>query len=95
MVSSADGVDARREHPQMPDVVKFAVGVWHILGHIVDCQKKFGGRLLPGMALSFGDNVEHLWATIRRYNATTKYMSPAARSDFLHALVSPHVDPLL
>lgn len=75
-----------RLHPGGPSP-RFAVGPWHVLGHAAACQLKFGARLLKGMGLTFGDNIEHLWARLRRFNPFTKYMSPAARSDFFHALV--------
>lgn len=70
---------------------KFAVGPWHVLGHVADCQKLYGARVLEDMGLTFGDAIEHVWAKLRRFNGIVKYMSSAHRADFLHDLVS-HIE---
>lgn len=65
-----------------------AVGPWHVMSHVADCQEKFGSRFMKDLGLSYGDNPEHTWAEIRRFSPTIKYASPTGRKDFIQDLVS-------
>lgn len=64
-----------------------AIGPWHVKAHIAACQALFGARAQPGAGWSFGDNIEHLWAYLRRYAYMLKRMSAAGRQDLLNELV--------
>jgi hypothetical protein len=48
--------------------------------------------MIEKMGLTFGDNPEHLWAQLRRFGGLLKYMSPAARMDFLEDLVGIEIE---
>ncbi|GLC39795.1 hypothetical protein PLESTM_000942800 [Pleodorina starrii] len=67
--------------------MSFAIGPWHIKPHKPECNVCYNSRYMPGLGLTFGDLVEHLWAHIRRHWYISAYMSPAARQDFLSDLV--------
>lgn len=75
-----------RRHPggQRPT---FAVGPWHVLAHVASCQRTRGARVICGMGYTFGDNIEHLWAFLRRWAGLLRYMSSAARNDHINSLV--------
>ena len=77
-----------RTHPNDPLPAGIAVGPWHVLGHIAQCQQQYGARYMQEMGLTFGDNVEHLWAEIRGFAKLAKYMSPASRQAYIQDLVS-------
>ena len=47
-----------------------------------------GARNKDGTGLTSGDNIEHLWASIRPHSLQLKYMSAAAWQDLVLALVS-------
>ena len=64
-----------------------AVGPWHAKAHAAACQARWGARATDGSGLSFGDNIEHLWAMLRPYAYMLKRMSAAAREDFINNLV--------
>ena len=64
-----------------------AIGPWHARVHKAACQKEFGARCTENTGLSCGDNIEHLWASLRKFAHLSKYMSAAARQDFLTSLV--------
>ena len=65
----------------------FAIGPWHGPAHKGDCQDRFGARVTAGSGLSFGDNIEHVWAFVRPYALIMARMGHAARLDFLTVLV--------
>lgn len=65
-----------------------AIGPWHARVHKPACQRQFDARCTPESGLTFGDNVEHLWSTLRKTAHLLKYMSMARRQDALTALVS-------
>lgn len=65
-----------------------AVGPWHARVHKVSCQQKFGARVVENTGLTYGDNIEHLWAWLRKHAHLMKYMAPATRQDFLVVLVT-------
>ena len=67
---------------------KVAIGPWHALAHNANCQQRYGARQHPSLGLTFGDNPEHWWAELRRFNGVTKYMSEAGWRDFIQDLVS-------
>ena len=64
-----------------------AIGPWHARVHKASCQRQFGARRTPNTGLTFGDNIEHLWAAIRKHAHLLKYMSSASRQDFVTVLV--------
>lgn len=64
-----------------------AIGPWHARVHKAACQRQFGARYTADSGLTFGDNIEHLWAGIRKHAHLLKYMSSASRQDFVTALV--------
>ena len=76
----------RRLHPEQD--ITMAIGPWHARVHKAACQKEFGARCTENTGLSYGDNIEHLWASLRKFAHLSKYMSAAARQDFLTSLVS-------
>ena len=65
-----------------------AIGPWHARVHKPACQRQFGARCIPESGLTYGDNGEHLWSTLRKTAHLLKYMSMAHRQDALTALVS-------
>jgi hypothetical protein len=74
-----------RFHPGQD--MDMAIGPWHARVHKPVCQRVFGARRMPNTGLTFGDNIEHLWASLRKFSHLSKYMSDAARQDFLCTLV--------
>ena len=76
-----------RLHPKAEDV-HMAIGPWHARVHKAICQRQFGARQTPESGLTFGDNIEHLWAPLRKQSHLLKYMSKARRQDHLTTLVS-------
>ncbi len=74
-----------RFHPGQD--MDMAIGPWHARVHKPVCQRVFGARRMPNTGLTFGDNIEHLWASLRKFSHLSKYMSDAARQDFLCSLV--------
>lgn len=64
-----------------------AIGLWHARVHKPSCQRLFGARSVENTGLTFGDNIEHLWAWLRKHGHLLKYMGPANRQDFLTSLV--------
>ena len=64
-----------------------AIGPWHARVHKHACQQEFGARAVEGTGLTFGDNIEHLWAWLRKHAHLMKYMAPANRQDYLVVLV--------
>ena len=68
--------------------IAMAIGPWHARVHKAACQRQFGARRTLNTGLTFGDNIEHLWAFLRKFAHLLKYMSDAARQDFLTDLVS-------
>ncbi|EFJ42130.1 hypothetical protein VOLCADRAFT_97808 [Volvox carteri f. nagariensis] len=75
------------EELDLPAGLPFAIGPWHIRPHKPECNVRYNSRYMPGLGLTFGDLIEHLWADIRRHWYITAYMSPAARQDFINGLV--------
>lgn len=69
------------------DPVPMAIGPWHARVHKVSCQQKFGARVVENTGLTYGDNIEHLWAWLRKQAHLMKYMAPATRQDFLVVLM--------
>ena len=65
-----------------------AIGLWHARMHEAACQRLFGARCTPNSGLTFGDNIQHLWAGVRKHAHLLKYMSSAHRQDFVTTLVS-------
>lgn len=84
----------RKKHNNQAPPLALAVGPWHALAHVAPCQRKYGARFQEGMGLTFGDNIEHVWAWLRAFGPTLKYASPAGRKDAIQDLVSYvwHVD---
>ena len=64
-----------------------AIGPWHARVHKLSCQVEYGARAVEHTGLTFGDNIEHLWAWLRKHAHLMKYMAPATRQNFLVALV--------
>ena len=50
-------------------------------------MQTMSARNKTGTGLTDGDNVEHLWAVIRKHSHQLKYMSLAAWQDLVLALV--------
>ncbi|EFJ39608.1 hypothetical protein VOLCADRAFT_100765 [Volvox carteri f. nagariensis] len=75
------------EELDLPAGLPFAIGPWHIRPHKPECNVRCNSRYMPGLGLTFGDLIEHLWADNRRHWYITAYMSPAARQDFINGLV--------
>ena len=67
--------------------ISMAIGPWHARVHKLSCQAEFGARAVAHTGLTYGDNVEHLWAWLRQHAHLMKYMAPATRQKFLVALV--------
>ena len=76
-----------RHHEDMADL-PMAIGPWHARVHKASCQRDFGARHTPNTGLTYGDNIEHLWAFLRKFAHLLKYQSEASRQDFLTSLVS-------
>ncbi|EFJ42598.1 hypothetical protein VOLCADRAFT_97223 [Volvox carteri f. nagariensis] len=74
------------EELDLPAGLPFAIGPWHIRPHKPECNVRCNSRYMPGLGLTFGDLIEHLWADNRRHWYITAYMSPAARQDFINGL---------
>ena len=70
--------------------VRFAIGPWHIGPHKPQCNVEYNSRYMDGVGLMFGDNIEQLWAAIKRQWSLAAYMSPAAHQDRLVSLVRVH-----
>lgn len=87
----------RKKHNNQAPPLALAVGPWHALAHVAPCQRKYGARFQEGMGLTFGDNIEHVWAWLRAFGPTLKYASPAGRKDAIQDLVSYvwHVDSVV
>lgn len=64
-----------------------AVGPWHVKAHVPSCQEKYGARRMLGAGNSFGDNIEHLWAQLRKYAHILKREAPGTRQDHIADLV--------
>ena len=56
--------------------------------HKAACQRLFGARCTPDSGLTFGDNIQHLWASVRKHGHLLKYMSSANRQDFVTMIVN-------
>lgn len=78
-----------------PDLLEasplFAVGEWHLKAHVPTCYEAYSARLKEGTGNSFGDNVEHLWADLRKHGHLTKRMTKAGRQDKVTVLVCIHL----
>ncbi|GLC43675.1 hypothetical protein PLESTM_001502900 [Pleodorina starrii] len=48
----------------LPAGLPFAIGPWHIRPHKPECNVRYNSRYMPGLGLTFGDLIEHLWADI-------------------------------
>ena len=64
-----------------------AIGPWHARVHKLSCQAEFGAQAVEHTGLTYGGNIEHLWAWLRKHAHLMKYMAPATRQKFLVALV--------
>lgn len=74
------------QHPD-EDAPRMAIGPWHARVHKGDCQRTYGARRTAQSGLTFGDNIENLWAPLRKQAHLLKYMSKAGRQDHLTTLV--------
>ena len=68
-----------------------AIGPWHARVHKAACQRDFGARCTPESGLTFGDNIEHLWAPLHKQAHLLKYKFKASRQDQLTTLVRKHL----
>ncbi|DBA80913.1 TPA: hypothetical protein ACH3X2_007136 [Trebouxia sp. C0005] len=83
-----DGTERRLVHHPGETESHTAIGPWHARVHKTACQRQFGARCTPESGLTYKDNVEHLWSTLRKTAHLLNYMSMAHRQDGLSALVS-------
>ncbi|XP_072022354.1 uncharacterized protein [Amphiura filiformis] len=65
------------------DDVSLAVPIFHIYGHKSSCHVRYSTRWLPGFGLTDGEEMERMWAFMRRFSFTTKEMTPSHRIDLL------------
>lgn len=66
--------------------ISTAIGPLHARVHKLSCEAEFGARAVEHTGLTFGDNIEHLWAWLHKHAHLMKYMAPATRQNFLVAL---------
>jgi len=60
--------------------IRAAVGAWHAVNHQEDCRKVFDIRLLPGSGMSYGDNLEAMWAVHNRMGSMVAEMGIGTRA---------------
>ncbi|XP_072030630.1 uncharacterized protein [Amphiura filiformis] len=63
--------------------IVLAVPIFHAYGHKMSCQVKYSTRWLPGLGLTDGEEMERIWAYLRRFSFITKEMTPSHRIDLL------------
>ncbi|KAL9932081.1 hypothetical protein V8E36_009142 [Tilletia maclaganii] len=65
-----------------PDVkIHYAVSIFHVYGHDVDCQTKFSPRRCPGFGWTDGKALERLWSSLRDLISITRPMSRLLKTE--------------
>ncbi|KAK0521875.1 hypothetical protein OC842_006643, partial [Tilletia horrida] len=65
----------------------FAVSLFHVFGHDVDCRLKYSPRRTTGFGLTDGEALERLWSSMSDLISTTRSMSAVGRHRALTALL--------
>jgi len=60
--------------------IRAAVGAWHAVNHQESCRMVFDIRLLPGSGMSYGDNLEAMWAVHNRIGPMVSEMGIGTRA---------------
>ncbi|KAL9931511.1 hypothetical protein V8E36_009676 [Tilletia maclaganii] len=63
--------------------VEFAVSLFHVYGHGLDCQLKFSPRRVPGFAMTDGESLERLWSALSGLIPITRSMTLVGRGSAL------------
>lgn len=66
-------------------LLEWAIGKFHIGGHILDCFPEFSLNFILGAAQIDGEILETLWAALNKISGSTRAMSKAHRSEVLNA----------
>ncbi|KAE8223258.1 hypothetical protein CF326_g8222 [Tilletia indica] len=67
--------------------LSFAVSLFHVFGHDLDCQLKYSPRRTPGYGLTDGESLERLWSAMADLVSSTRGMSLVGR----HHTLSSHL----
>ncbi|KZV93168.1 hypothetical protein EXIGLDRAFT_584991, partial [Exidia glandulosa HHB12029] len=60
----------------------------HVHGHIETCQDYFNSRLIPGMGMVTGEEVEPIWVELGHAGAITRDANPGHRHEILDDICS-------
>ncbi|KAE8231762.1 hypothetical protein CF326_g3215 [Tilletia indica] len=75
--------------------LSFAVSLFHVFGHDLDCQLKFSPRRTFGFGLTDGESLERLWSAMGDLISVTRSMTHVGRhralSSHLAFLASDHI----
>jgi len=73
-------------------VIEKAIGMFHVHGHKDDCFFRFAPSFIPGTAITSGEILEALWATLNKISPSMRTASLAHRAEVLddHACDSNH-----
>ena len=64
--------------------VRFLVPWMHSQGHVIQCRLKDGGMYAEGAGYVVGEQTEQLWAVMKAWAASIRYMTAAHRIDFFN-----------
>ncbi|KAG6906068.1 hypothetical protein DXG01_016055 [Tephrocybe rancida] len=74
-----------RLSPDLPQHITMdqAIGLMHIHGHKDDCYHRFASSFIPGAAITAGEILETLWASLNRVSSQARTATLAHRAEIL------------
>ena len=64
--------------------VRILVPWMHSQGHVIQCRLTDGGMYADGAGFVVGEQTEQLWAVMKSWAASMRFMTPAHRIDFMN-----------
>jgi len=60
-----------------------AIGDWHVNGHVLPCEYRFGLAFIDGIGIIDGEVMETLWSVLNKISQTTWGATLAHRAEIL------------
>ncbi|KAG6904436.1 hypothetical protein DXG01_009973, partial [Tephrocybe rancida] len=76
---------ADRLGPDIPPHITIdqAIGLMHVHGHKDDCYRRFASSFIPGAAITAGEILETLWASLNKVSSQARTATLAHRVEII------------